>query len=66
MLGPHQSPFIFAWINSINSITRNYGIWFLLILKRFFFKKKNRGDVRIARQKKKWPQKFIENGIFDT
>ena len=35
MLGPHQSPFIFAWINSINSIIRNHGIRFMLILKRF-------------------------------
>ena len=36
MLGPHQSPFIFAWINSVNSITRNYGNKFILILKHFF------------------------------
>ena len=35
MWGPHQSPFIFAWINSINSITRNYGIESMLILKHF-------------------------------
>ena len=35
MWGPHQSPFIFAWINSINSITQNYGIEFMLILKHF-------------------------------
>ena len=26
MSGPHQSPFIFTWINSINSIIRTYGI----------------------------------------
>ena len=35
MWGPHQSLFIFAWINSINSITRNYGIESMLILKHF-------------------------------
>ena len=35
MWGPHQSPFIFAWINSINSIIRNYGIESMLISKHF-------------------------------
>ena len=23
-VGPHQSPFIFVWINFVNSITKNY------------------------------------------
>ena len=32
-VGPHQSPFIFARINSVNSITWNYKIEFMLILK---------------------------------
>ena len=35
MWGPHQSPFILAWINSINFIIRNYGIKFSFILKHF-------------------------------
>ena len=35
-VGPPPKPIsIFAWINSINSIIRNYGIRFMLILKRF-------------------------------
>ena len=39
-VGPPPKPIYFAWTKSVNSITRNYKIWFLLILKQF----KNKGD----------------------
>ena len=58
MWGPHQSPFIFAWSNSTNSINWNYGIKFRLTFKTFW----NLWKLFI---RGKMTTKFYLNGIFD-
>ena len=58
MSGPHQSPFIFAWTNFINSITWNYEIWFWFYFKTF----QNRRDYEDC-MPKKMTANFIEERI---
>ena len=47
-VGPPPKPIYFAWTKSVNSITRNYKIWFLLILKQF----KKQGRWKLHAQRK--------------
>ena len=62
MLGSHQSPFYFlAWINSINSITWDYGNKSTLILKHF----KKSGKIGKWFAQEKMAADFIENGTYE-
>ena len=60
MWGPRQSPFIFAWINSINSIIWNYGIESMLILKHF---KKTEELWKLLARKKDGIKILLEMGL---
>ena len=57
MWGPHQSPFIFVWINFVNSINKNYENKFTLILKHF----ENQRKFESGSPKRKWQPNLIKN-----
>ena len=57
---PTKAQFIFAWINSINSIIWNYKIKFMLILKHF---KKIKENAKWCLSERKWLQIWLENGF---
>ena len=60
-VGPPPKPIYFAWTKSVNSMTRNYKIWFLRILKHL---KKNKENSKVARQKEKGDQILLKMGFW--